>query len=74
MAAGIGIRNIGKRMALGLTLIAATCAVLLVSDWRQRQGPPGAVPRVAIMQFNSVEVLDEGIRGMLDQLRDDGFV
>ena len=70
----MGIRNIGKRMALGVTLIAATCAVLLVSDWRQRQGPRGAVPRVAIMQYSSVAMLDEGIRGMLDQLRDDGFV
>ncbi len=70
----MGIRNIGRRMALGVTLIAATCAVLLVSDWRQRQGPRAAAPRVAIMQFSSVEVLDDGIRGMLDQLRDDGFV
>ncbi len=70
----MGIRNIGKRMGLGVTLIAATCAVLLVSDWRQRQSQPAARPRIAIMQFSSVEVLDEGIRGMLDQLRDDGFV
>jgi ABC-type uncharacterized transport system substrate-binding protein len=61
-------------MGLGVTLIAATCAVLLVSDWRQRQGPRAAAPRVAILQFSSVDVLDDAIRGMLDQLRDDGFV
>jgi ABC-type uncharacterized transport system substrate-binding protein len=68
------MRNLGKRLGLGLALIAAASAFLLLSDWKQRRAPASALPRVAVMQYSSVEILDEGIRGMLDQLRDDGYV
>jgi ABC-type uncharacterized transport system substrate-binding protein len=59
---------------MGAGLIAVASAFLLLSDWKQRHAAPAAVPRVAIMQFSSVAILDDGVRGILDQLRDDGYV
>ena len=59
-----------KRLWLGITLIAAASAFLLVSDSRARTG---GLPRVAILQFDSVKLLDDGVRGMLDELKERGF-
>ena len=62
-----------KRLWLGITLILATSGFLLVSDMNQRAGTRRAVPRVAILQFSSLSVLDDGVRGLLDQLRENGY-
>lgn len=63
-----------RRLALGLTLIALAGAVLLVSDRERRAHTgPGRVARVAIVQHASTPVLDEGIRGLLDGLAEQGF-
>src|SRR5579859_2122567 len=67
-----------RRLAFGLILIIAASAVLLVSDWKRREGKTGAlaekVRRVAIFQFASNSILDENVAGMIDALAKDGFV
>ncbi len=60
-----------KRLSLGLVLIAGASAVLLATDVR-RTGPT-AVPRIGILQHASVPVLDDGVRGMIDGLREKGY-
>jgi putative ABC transport system substrate-binding protein len=60
-----------KRLALGLALIAGASAVLVATDVR-RAGPTG-VPRIGILQQASVPVLDDGVRGMIDGLREGGY-
>lgn len=60
-----------KRLTLGLVLIAGAAAVLLATD--VRRAGPGGVPRVAVFQHNSIPVLDDGVRGILDGLRDKGY-
>jgi putative tryptophan/tyrosine transport system substrate-binding protein len=62
--------DVVRRLWLGVTLIAAASAFLLVSDTRSRTG---ALPRVAILQFDSVKLLDDGVQGMLDELKERGF-
>lgn len=62
--------EIVKRLWLGVTLIVAASAFLLLSDSRSRTG---SLPRVAILQFDSVKLLDDGIQGMLDELKERGF-
>ncbi len=63
-------RNL-RRLGLGLALIAAAAAVLLLSDSARRDA--GRLPRVAVFQFSSQPTLDDGISGMLDSLRDHGY-
>jgi ABC-type uncharacterized transport system substrate-binding protein len=68
-----------RRLALGIILIIAASAVLLISDWGRREHKGGStasgkVPRVAIFQFASRPVLDDNVAGMIDALAKDGFV
>jgi ABC-type uncharacterized transport system substrate-binding protein len=60
-----------NRLSLGLGLIAAASALLLATDTR-REGST-ALPRIAILQHVSVPVLDDSVRGMLDELSARGF-
>jgi putative tryptophan/tyrosine transport system substrate-binding protein len=62
-----------RRLALGLVLIAVSAGVLLLSDWQRGARTGDRLPRVAIFQFSSQAILDEGIHGMLDALRDHGY-
>jgi putative ABC transport system substrate-binding protein len=62
--------NLVKRLWLGATLIVAASAFLLLSDSKERTGN---LPRVAIFQFDSVKLLDDGVQGMLDELKDRGW-
>jgi putative ABC transport system substrate-binding protein len=62
-----------RRLALGLVLIAISSGVLLLSDWQRGAKTAERLPRVAIFQFSSQAMLDEGIHGMLDALRDHGY-
>jgi ABC-type uncharacterized transport system substrate-binding protein len=61
-----------KRLWLGLALIALSSAVLLLSDWRQRQAT-GSVPRLALLQHASSPLADEAIQGILEGLAAGGF-
>jgi putative ABC transport system substrate-binding protein len=58
-----------RRLWLGVVLIAATSAFLLFSDTRQASG----VPHVAVLQFSSMQVLDDGARGLFDYLKEHGY-
>lgn len=62
--------DVVKRLLLGIALIAACSAVLLLSDRRQAAS---SIPQVAIFQFSSQKILDEGVRGIVDALRDRGY-
>src|SRR4051794_38247311 len=59
-----------RRLSLGVFLIAAASAILLLQDTAHGKG----LPRVAILQHASSEVLDDGVRGMIDGLAEQGFV
>src|ERR1043166_1807704 len=70
-----------KRLSLGIALIAVASGILLYSDRRSRNRsqqlhPPAAVQkqlRVALVQHASQEVLDDGVRGVLEALAARGF-
>ena len=62
-----------KRLARGFIFIALASSVLLLSDWNQRQTGEGRMPRVAVLQHASMELLDEAVQGMLDALTDAGY-
>jgi putative tryptophan/tyrosine transport system substrate-binding protein len=62
-----------KHLWLGIALILATSGFLLLSDMKQRAGGKSAVPRVAILQFSSLGLLDEGVHGLMDQLKENGY-
>jgi ABC-type uncharacterized transport system substrate-binding protein len=70
-----------KRLALGMLLIAAAAAVLLISDLRSRRarsaeaasGSP-KVFRVAMLQHISQAIMEETVRGVMDGLREQGLV
>jgi len=73
------ISAILKKVALGLTLIAASAAVLLYSDLNSRHrnagGARAAGPlKVAVVQQASVAALDDGVQGMLAALKERGYV
>ncbi len=64
-----------RRLALGLGLIAAVSAVLLISDYRARKTKAASrVPRVALLQFASRPVLDNAMQGIRDSLAEKGYV
>lgn len=62
-----------KRLALGLFFIALSSGILLLSDWNRGSDSRDVIPRVAILQHASHEVLDEGVRGILEGLAEHGF-
>ena len=63
-----------KRLTLGIVLILAAATVLLVSDWSHRRTRGDRTRHLAILQHASQEVLDDGVRGMIDGLAESGFV
>src|SRR5882672_2597775 len=63
-----------KHLSLGMVLIVAASAVLLLSDVDRRQSGSRRVPRIAILQHASQPALDEGVTGMLDGLAANGLV
>ena len=62
-----------KRLALGITLILLTSAVLLFSDLGRRSSARRSVVKIAILQHASSPVLDDGITGMIQGLAEHGF-
>ncbi len=63
-----------KRLTLGVLLIAAASATLLLSDLGRRTTKAHSVPRIGLLQHASTLLLDEGARGVIDELADRGFV
>lgn len=66
--------EVARRLILGVALIGAAAAVLLLSDVKQRRGATATIPRIAIVKYASRPMLDEIVEGMLDALRQGGFV
>jgi ABC-type uncharacterized transport system substrate-binding protein len=69
-----GTYSILRRLAMGASLIAACALLLLWSDANRARSPGTHLPRVAVFQFNSQAILDEGVQGVLDSVHDHGFV
>jgi putative tryptophan/tyrosine transport system substrate-binding protein len=66
-----------KKLTLGIGLIAAASAVLLVSDLESRRSKaprPLPLPTVALFQFSSTPLFDELRDGAVAALRESGFV
>ena len=71
-----------RRLALGMILIAAAAAVLLLSDLGSRvrrdaaskTPAKGATRRVALLQHASQPVLDQGQEGIIAGLRERGWI
>lgn len=62
-----------RRLALGSCLLIATSGVLLLSDLDRRSAPEHATPSVAILQYASSQLMEEGTQGALEALREAGF-
>ncbi len=66
-----------KDLWLAISLIVLTSAVLLVSDFGQRQGRTSKrtdeLPQIAIMQISSTTLLDAHVAGVISGLRERGF-
>jgi len=67
------IWRVVQRLALGVVLISACAAILLVSDWHGRVTRRAAVPRVAVFAFSSHPVMEESVRGCLEALAARGY-
>src|SRR5512142_1984529 len=63
-----------KRLWLGIFLIVAASAVLLVSDSAHRRPASSRQRRIAVLQHLSQPFMEEGVQGMLDGLAAGGFV
>jgi putative tryptophan/tyrosine transport system substrate-binding protein len=68
------MRFLIKRLALGFVLIVLSATVLLVSDLGHRTAAARTKPRIALLQHASTLLLDEGTRGAIDALDENGFV
>ena len=62
-----------KRLSLGISLIAVTSTVLVLSDANQRRSGRGNIARIAILQHANSPVLDDGVAGMIEALERAGF-
>jgi putative ABC transport system substrate-binding protein len=63
-----------QRLLLGLVLIAMASAALLLSDIGRRTAVSRSVPHIGLLQHASTMLLDEGTRGAIDGLAENGFV
>src|SRR5262245_31336216 len=63
-----------RRLGLGVGLIVAASAVLLLSDPKRKTGRNETIKHVAVVNYASTPVLDDGERGLLDGLAEEGFV
>src|ERR1700693_6230500 len=68
--------NLVRHLGLGIALILAAAAVLLFSDPRRNKGlrAADAPKKVAIVNYISVPVLEDGEAGMIAGLKEAGFV
>lgn len=67
-----------RRLSLGLGLIVAASAILLLSDpagkTRAKNPAEAKTLKVALVNFSSTVTLEEGLRGLIDGLAEEGFV
>jgi len=67
------VLTILKRLSLGMTLIVLSAGILILSDWNRRVSTTQQIPRLALIQHASQAVLDEGVEGMIQGLKEMGF-
>src|SRR5215813_4312712 len=70
----VHMRFVVKRLALGFVLIVLASAVLLLSDVGRRTAAARSMPHIGLLQHASTLLLDEGTRGAIDALDENGFV
>src|SRR5262245_13154872 len=67
-----------RRLSLGVGLIIAASAALLFSDpvgkTRSKTATGTKTPKVAVANFSSTMTLEEGQRGLIDGLAEEGFI
>lgn len=68
------MRFVLKRLSLGIVLIVLASAVLLLSDLGQRTATARSMPHIGLLQHASTLLLDEGTRGAIDSLAENGFI
>ncbi len=66
--------SVFKKLVLGLTLIAATSTVLLLSDSGRRSRKPDESFRVAVLQYASSPLMEDGVAGFRSGLTGSGLV
>src|SRR5438045_3733302 len=67
------MRFVLKRLLLGFVLIALASASLLLSDLGRLTAVARSVPHIGLLQHASTMLLDEGTRGAVDGLAENGF-
>src|SRR5215813_10010922 len=70
----VHMRFVVKRLALGFVLIVLASAVLLLSDVGRRTAAARSMPHIGLLQHASTLLLDDGTRGAIDALAENGFV
>jgi putative ABC transport system substrate-binding protein len=68
------MRFVVKRLLLGFILIISASAALLLSDLGRRTASARSVPHIGLLQHASTMLLDEGTRGAIDGLAENGFI
>lgn len=65
-----------KHFGVGIALIVVASAVLLVSDpkWNRRERDESAPRKIAIVNYTSVPVLEDGESGLIAGLADAGYI
>lgn len=62
-----------QRLLLGLFLLLGASSVLLLSDLDRRRAPERVIPHVALVQYTSSQLMEEGTEGAIEGLREAGF-
>lgn len=62
-----------RRLVLGVSLIILASGVLLFFDASHRHASKSKIPRIAVLQFASNQLLDDGVAGVLDGLKERGY-
>ena len=68
------MRFVVKHLLLGIVLIVGASAALLLSDLGRRTTRVRDIPHVGLLQHASTMLLDEGTRGAIDGLAENGFI
>jgi len=68
------MRFVLKRLLVGFVLIALASAALLLFDLGRRTAVARSVPHIGLLQHASTMLLDEGTRGAIDGLVENGLI
>lgn len=63
-----------KKFSLSIILILIASSILLLSDLDQRKHTKSKIPNIAILQISSHQIMEDGVKGIWDGLREKGYV